>query len=455
MEIPSLIIAGATSGVGKTTISISIMYALKKKFNLRIQPFKIGPDFIDPSYHEIVTGKYSRTLDAWMMGKRGIIKCLEENTKDVDIAVIEGVMGLYDGISGRNEFASSAHIAKMIGAVVILVIDASKASRSIAAIALGFLEYDKELKIIGIILNNVAGKKHAKYIIDAFDGKIKVPILGIIYRDDKSKGRVRRLRLIPSDQMKPVKKNNIIRIAKIVSENIDINKLASLIKLERTSRRIAFVKKHDKIKMVKIALALDNSFNFYYRDNIDILRNLGVEIEFFSPLHDKTIPDGISGILIGGGFPEILAAKLHVNKSMIKSIKTLGQQGIPIYGECGGLMYLTKSIVDHKNKSFNMIGLVDAKTVMTQKLTLNYTCADMCNYDKILNIRGHEFHYSKLENVATDSRYAYKIKRGYGIDGEHDGFLVYNSLVSYMHLHFCDKRFPSKWIQECVVFSRR
>jgi len=455
MEIPSLIIAGATSGVGKTTISISIMYALKKKFNLRIQPFKVGPDFIDPSYHEIVTGKYSRTLDAWMMGKRGIIKCLKENTMDVDIAIIEGVMGLYDGISGRSEFASSAHMAKMIGAMVILVIDASKASRSIAAIALGFLEYDKELKIIGIILNNVAGKKHAKYIMDAFDGRIKVPILGIIYRDDEIKVKERHLGLIPTDEMKHTKKNNILKIAKIVSENIDISKLASLIKPETTSRKITFVKTHDKVRIVKIAIALDNSFNFYYRDNIDMLRKLGVEIEFFSPLHDRRIPEGVSGVLIGGGFPEILAAKLYVNKSMIKSIRTLGQQGIPIYGECGGLMYLTKSIVDYKNKSFNMIGLVDAKTIMTRKLTLNYTRADMCNYDKILNIRGHEFHYSKLENVATDSRYAYKIKRGYGVDGEHDGFLVYNSLVSYMHLHFCDKRFPTKWVHECVVFSRR
>lgn len=456
MQIPVLIIAGATSGVGKTTISISIMYALKSKFNLKIQPFKIGPDFIDPSYHEIVTGKYSRTLDAWMMGKRGVIKCLEENSKDADVAVIEGVMGLYDGISGRNEFASSAHMAKIIDAMVILVIDASKASRSIAAIALGFLEYDKEVKIIGIILNNVAGKKHAQYIIDAFNGRIKVPILGIIYRNDEIKVKERHLGLIPADEMGPTKRNNIIKIAKTISEEIDYNKIASLIKLERSNDNTGFAKTQNKIKRVKIALALDSSFNFYYRDNIDVLRNLGAEIEFFSPLHDKRIPNEVSGILIGGGFPEIMAAKLHVNASMIKSIKKLGQQEIPIYGECGGLMYLTKSIIDNKNKSFSMIGLVEAKTVMTRKLTLNYTCADMFKYNnKILNIRGHEFHYSKLENIAADSKYAYRIKRGYGVDGEHDGFLVYDSLVSYMHLHFYDKRFPSKWIDQCVVFSRR
>ena len=233
MQIPVLIIAGATSGVGKTTISISIMYALKSKFNLKIQPFKIGPDFINPSYHEIVTGKYSRTLDAWMMGKRGVIKCLEENSKDADVAVIEGVMGLYDGISGRNEFASSAHMAKIIDAMVILVIDASKASRSIAAIALGFLEYDKEVKIIGIILNNVTGKKHAQYIIDAFNGRIKVPILGIIYRNNEIKVKERHLGLIPSDEMGPTKRNNIIKIAKTISEEIDYNKIASLIKLKR------------------------------------------------------------------------------------------------------------------------------------------------------------------------------------------------------------------------------
>ena len=461
MTLPSIvIIAGTTSGVGKTTISLAVMHAFKNKKDLTVQPFKIGPDFIDPSYHKIITGKESRTLDAWFMGKDGIISTVESATKDVDIGIVEGVMGLFDGMSGRNDFASTAYVAKILNAPIILVVDAAKAARSIAAMIFGYLNFDKKLKIIGIILNNVSGPKHEKYLIEACRNSLNVPILGIVKRDKDLKMDERHLGLIPSDELEPSKRNKIVRLANKVSEEIYYDKILSLINLRKSKLTKPINDKSKVPKLVKIAVALDNSFNFYYNENLNILRNLGAKITYFSPISDNCIPDGISGIVLGGGFPEVMADKLNSNQSMLKSIKKAGEQGIPIYGECGGLMYLTKSITGYKDskKVFRMVGIVDARTKMTGRLTLNYTNADMnsTTFGNIKNMRGHEFHYSKIEDLPSDSKFVYSMKRGIGMDGgKHDGILTHNSIASYMHLHFYDNRFPKMWIKKCIEFQRK
>ena len=457
---PTLIIAGTTSGVGKTTISLAIMYALKYKKGFSVQPFKIGPDFIDPSYHKIITGRESRTLDAWMMGNNGIISTLQNTAIDVDVAIIEGVMGLFDGLSGKTDFASTAYVAKILNTPVILVIDAAKAARSIAAMAFGYLHFDKRLKIAGIILNNVSGPKHARYITEACKSKIKVPILGIVQRDNELRMDERHLGLIPTDELDHTKKSKIIKVAKKVSEEIYYDKIVSLFKLKKSKFTEIVKKSAPSISKLKIGVALDNSFNFYYNENLNSLRNLRAEITFFSPLNDNHIPNDVSGLMLGGGFPEVMADKLHSNQSMRRSIKTAVEQGMPIYGECGGLMYLTKSIAEYRDfkKPFKMVGVIDANTIMTGRLTLNYTQADMTSnlFGNIQNIRGHEFHYSKIENIPQDSMYVYNMKRGSGIDGgKHDGVLIYNSIASYMHLHFYDTRFPNKWIKFCIDFERR
>ena len=457
---PTLIIAGTTSSVGKTTISLALMYALKYKKGFSVQPFKIGPDFIDPSYHKIITGRESRTLDAWMMGNNGIISTLQNTAIDVDVAVIEGVMGLFDGLSGKNDFASTAYVAKILNSPVILVIDAAKAARSIAAMAYGYLHFDRRLKISGIILNNVSGPKHARYITEACKSKIKVPILGIVQRDNELRMDERHLGLIPTDELDYSKKSKIMKVAKKVSEEIYYDKIVSLFKLKKSKYTEIVKKSEPRISKLKIGVALDNSFNFYYNENLNSLRNLRAEITFFSPLSDNHIPNDVSGLILGGGFPEVMADKLHSNQSMRRSIKTAVEQGMPIYGECGGLMYLTKSIAGYRDfkKPFKMVGVIDANTIMAGRLTLNYTQADMTSnlFGNIQNIRGHEFHYSKIENIPQDSMYVYNMKRGSGIDGgKHDGVLIYNSIASYMHLHFYDTRFPNKWIKFCIDFERR
>ena len=296
---PTLIIAGTTSGVGKTTISLAIMYALKYKKGFSVQPFKIGPDFIDPSYHKIITGRESRTLDAWMMGNNGIISTLQNTAIDVDVAIIEGVMGLFDGLSGKSDFASTAYVAKILNTPVILVIDAAKAARSIAAMAFGYLHFDRRLKISGIILNNVSGPKHARYITEACKSKIKVPILGIVQRDNELRMDERHLGLIPTDELDYSKKSKIMKVAKKVSEEIYYDKIVSLFKLKKSKYTEIVKKSEPSVSKLKIGVALDNSFNFYYNENLNCLRNLRADITFFSPLNDNHIPNDVSGLMLG------------------------------------------------------------------------------------------------------------------------------------------------------------
>ena len=455
MQVPRIVIAGVTSGVGKTTVAVAVMHALRKQ-GLKVQPFKVGPDFIDPSYHTHVTGRQSRNLDVWMMGRRGVLDCFAANCAGADIAVIEGVMGLFDGVSGKDNFASTAHVAKILDAPVILVVDAGKSARSIAAIVLGFLRFDRSVKIAGIILNNVAGDRHAGYITEALAGKVKVPVVGIIRRNSEIRMEERHLGLVPAQELHDKKRKAIVDAAKHVAGQIDIGMMQKLAGKGRLPDAPAAKPRRAN---AKIAVALDESFNFYYADNLDALKRQGAELAFFSPVNDPGLPDNIHGIILGGGFPEVLADRLEKNKAMIKSVRKAVQDGVPVYGECGGLMYLTRSISGYKGeqKSRKMAGLIDADTRMTSRLTLNYTYAE-CDGPVLgrAHLRGHEFHYSAIENIASDSRFAYEMKKGKGITAGKDGFIVGESgLAAYMHLHFANNRLAERIAQSCAKYSRR
>lgn len=454
MQVPRIVIAGVTSGVGKTTVAVAIMHALRRK-GLQVQPFKVGPDFIDPSYHTFVTKRQSRNLDVWMMRRQGVLECFASACKDSDIAVIEGVMGLFDGMSGRNNFASTAHVAKILDAPVLLVVDAGKSARSIAAVVLGFLRFDRNVKIAGVILNNVAGERHAGYITEALADKIRVPVLGIIRRSSEIKMEERHLGLVPAPELHESKRQAIAKAAKYVEEQVDIDRVLNLCGTSRLPDAPAFAK---IAKKAKLAVAMDESFNFYYADNLDALRRSGAELVFFSPVHDPELPENIAGIMLGGGFPEVLADRLERNRSMIRSIRKAVQDGMPVYSECGGLMYLTRSIRGYRGekKARKMAGLVDADTLMTSRLTLNYTEAE-CNGPIFgrAHLRGHEFHYSSIEDIARDSRFAYSMKKGKGVTGDRDGFIINdNGLAAYMHLHFASTKLPDKLVQACVRYSR-
>lgn len=455
MSVPRIVVAGTTSGVGKTTVAVAIMHALTKK-GLKVQPFKVGPDFIDPSYHSHVTGRESRNLDPWLMGKAGVIESFQNASRGADIAVIEGVMGLFDGMSGKDDFASTAHVARILGASVILVIDAAKAARSVAAIALGFLQFDSKLKMAGIIANNVAGDRHAGYVADALSEKVRAPVLGIIKRNQKLKMEERHLGLVPTHELAKKRRREIVEAAKYVQEQIDIERVLSLC----TNRPLPkAIPQRQLTRRARIAVALDESFNFYYADNFDALRLMGAQLIFFSPVVDKKLPEGIDGIILGGGFPEVLADRLERNHSMIRSVTKAVQGGMPVYGECGGLMYLTRSISGYKGekRARRMAGLVDADTVMTSKLTLSYTEAD-CDGPVLgkAHLRGHEFHYSAIENIAGDSRFAYSLSKGKGVAKSKDGFVIGDSgLAAYMHLHLASTRLADNLIRSCAAYARR
>jgi cobyrinic acid a,c-diamide synthase len=391
-----------------------------------------------------------------MMGRKGVLECFASACQDADVAVIEGVMGLYDGVSGKNDFASTAHVAKILDAPIVLVVDASKGARSIAAIILGFLHFDRKLQIRAIILNKVAGEKHAKYIIDALADKVKVPVIGVLYRNSKVQMQERHLGLVPALELKAAKNDMISHTARYISESLDLDKI---LKLCSSTLLMDARYSPERPAKARIAIALDESFNFYYADNLAAIKKSGANLVFFSPVKDEKLPDDVHGLILGGGFPEVLADKLEGNRSMIRSIRRAVDEGMPIYGECGGLMYLTRSISGYRGerKVRKMVGIVDADTIMTGMLTLNYTDAD-CTGPIFGNIhlRGHEFHYSSIENIASDSRFAYSMKKGNGITGKYDAFIINdNSLAAYMHLHFADRKLSDRLVLSSVKFSHR
>ncbi|HKO65651.1 MAG TPA: cobyrinate a,c-diamide synthase [Candidatus Nitrosocosmicus sp.] len=474
MKTPGIVVAGITSGVGKTTISTAIIQGLLKR-GYNVQPFKIGPDFIDPSYHNMISKRRSRNLDVWLMGINGLKESYLKNSINSDFTVLEGVMGLYDGLSGGNNFASTAHVSKILDLPVLLIVDAKKAARSLAAIALGFIKFDPQLRISGIVINNIASERHLRYIVEAFDSKIKIPIVGKIFNNKNLIYRERHLGLIPRIELSAKSQGSIIKNSNIIAEHLDFEKIIEIgkkinyldkSKFERSSMNMSTRKsRYQESKKlvdsrVKILVALDKSFNFYYQDNLDILHKKAI-IEFFSPLDDSCIPEDATGIILGGGFPEIIADKLESNINMRSSILDLAQKDIPIYAECGGLMYLTKTISGYKanKKKRKMVGLFDADTVMTNRVTLGYTEAvlndDQTYLGKIRKLRGHEFHYSNIVVNNPDLELIYDLKKGKGIMDGKDGFHTHNCIASYMHTHFINSALSNRFAECCVRYSKK
>ena len=386
MEIPRILIAGVSSGVGKTMITSSIIYGLRKK-GFSVQSFKVGPDYIDPSYLETISKNRSHNLDSWLMGSDGVRDTFINNSNS-DVSVIEGVMGFYDGFNGKQNLASSHHISSILKCPVILVVDASRIGRSIGSIVLGFLKFHSSSNIVGVILNKIGSKKHATICKDALS-KINIQIFGIIPKKPNFGLESRHLGLIPTMENKKIKKSFKDTVSQ-VSQFINIDQIFELSK--NTPKLPVRKKNHIKKTTIKIAIALDKSFNFYYHDNLGALIREGADLKFFSPIKDKKLPP-CEGLYIGGGFPEIMGASLSKNYSMKKQIKSIAEQNMPIYAECGGLMYLTKSIRLGKKK-YNMVGLFNAETKMTKKMKLNYTKGRMVKRNiisgKNYSFRGHE-----------------------------------------------------------------
>ena len=451
MKIPRIVLAGVTSGVGKTSITCSIIYALQKR-GFSVQPFKVGPDYIDPSYLTTISKNDTYNLDVWLMGQKQVLDSFISHSNS-DISIIEGVMGYYDGFKGNSNYASTHHVASITKSPVILVLDASKTARSIGATVLGFQKFHRTSRIVGIILNKIGSKKHEILCRDALE-KTKLPIIGVIPKNPILNLESRHLGLISTYDNK-ILKNKLEKTSKIISESLDVDQIIKIIKNPISLPKI--IKNNYKKTKVKIAVALDNSFNFYYDDNLNALRREGASLTFFSPIKDKKIPK-CDGLYVGGGFPEILGNDLAKNQTMKKLIKKLSEDNFPIYAECGGLMYLTKSITNN-NRKYKMVGLFDAETTMTKKMRLNYTKGKLSSKnilsDSLHGFRGHEFHYSQLESVSSDSKFAFNLEIGEGIKNHQDGLIQNNTLASYGHLYFDSSNYAEIFVKNCLNELRR
>ena len=448
-----ILIAGTNSGVGKTTISLGIMQALTKR-NMKVQPYKVGPDYIDPSYHTFITGKHSRNLDSYMLDDEKIKYVFNKSSQDADISVVEGVMGLYDGIGIDLDNCTSSHTSKILKAPVILVINGKAMAASSAAMVLGYKEIDKDVDIKGVIVNNVRTKTHYEIIKKAIETYCGVEVLGYFPPNNEFSLESRHLGLVPSVEIDSLK-TKFDNLAEEIEKYIDIDRILEISETEEVESNFDlkdFIESN-KMEGKTIALAYDKAFNFYYRENIELLEELGLNIKYFSPLKGKEVPKS-DYIYIGGGFPEIFGQELEKNECMRKSIKEAHENNIPIYAECGGLMYLGEKLLDQENKEYEMVGIFKGYSKMTASLKRFGYCYGTAKVDTILSkkdesIKGHEFHHSVFE---TDEECAYIMRKERDkkvVDEWEGGYSKNNTLATYLHTHFynnlnCIKNFLEK-----------
>jgi len=444
-----LVIAGTHSGCGKTTVTLGILAALRKK-NYTVQPFKAGPDFIDTGLHRTITGSASRNLDLWMCGREYIEKLFHRHSADADAAVIEGVMGLYDGTT------STADLAAMLGLPVILVVDAYGMAESAGAVVKGFVEYGRDMMnhapamISGVIFNRVGSDRHYQRLKRNIRD---VPVLGYLPRNLDFKIPHRHLGLIVAEEG-PLASEEIDKLADAVLEHIDIEflvrKCGSAEARKHKQSKDSVTSKLPGLRpcALKIGVAYDRAFCFYYEDNFDLLRAEGATIIKFSPLADSAIPEGLDALYFGGGYPELYAEELSRNRPMLDSVKEWSGRGMPVYAECGGFMYLTEGVYDFDNNFHQLVGVFPCKTMMKKgRAHLGYREVilqrDSITGDNGAVLRGHEFHYSEIINSGQRSAVSgqpteliYSVKDGSGNELGKEGYTVKNTLGSYIHLHF-------------------
>jgi len=473
----SLIIAGERSGVGKTTITLALLSSLKR-WNVSVQSFKVGPDYIDPMFHHYVTGRPCRNLDPVLTSESYVQECFSRNIQGVEFALIEGVMGLFDGVKGSGEgggtevstpYASTAHIGRLLDLPVLLVIDCSRLSGSVAAIAHGYSSLDPKIKIAGLVLNRVGSDRHLELLKDAlanfriprFQGQSgggDLPILGVLRRQDDITIPDRHLGLIPTAEL-PQMNALIDKLAHLGESCFDWEKLLPLLRCKETklNSQSPIPSPVGQASCLSspfpIAVARDKAFNFYYQDNLDLLKELGTELVFWSPLNDTTLPKDVQGFYFGGGFPEVFAEELSNNYPVREGVKKAILSGIPTYAECGGLMYLCEQIIDFNKQSWPMIGILPTNAIMGACLKLGYRQATAMLDSPILRagatVWGHEFHRSSLSENPKNP--LLKIQGFSGDIVTEEGWQSNQVHASYVHLHFGDRsEIPKRFLQHCV-----
>lgn len=439
-SVPRVLIAAPASGHGKTTVATGLIAALARR-GRRVAPFKVGPDYIDPGYHALAAGRPGRNLDPFLVGEYRTVGVFGHGCAGADIAVIEGVMGLYDGAVGRGELASSAQVAVLTGSPVVLVVDATAQGRSVAALVDGFRGFDRRVRVAGVVLNRVGSARHREILAAALD-EIGVPLLGVLHRSDAASTPSRHLGLVPAAERAPDALATVDALADLVESHLDVDRIeriaASAVPLaaEAWSPERAIAELGGPVvggPRPVVAVAGGAAFTFSYAEHAELLAAAGAEVVAFDPLRDEALPDGTSALVIGGGFPEVYASQLAENGALLGAVRRFAASGGVIAAECAGLLYLAKKL-----DGVPMCGVIDAEAQMSERLTLGYREA-VAGTDTVLGpagtrVNGHEFHRTVLTPPSTDQPAWFwrgnegeKVAEGFGTDRLH---------ASYLHLHW-------------------
>ncbi len=437
-----LLISAAHKSSGKTTLSLGLCAALHKR-GLVVQPFKKGPDYIDPMWLSLAGRRDCHNLDFYLMGRDEILRTFADHSRDADISLIEGNKGLYDGLDldGSN---SNAALARLLETPVVLVIDARGMTRGIAPLILGYQAFDPKIRIAGVILNQLGGSRHEAKLRAVIEHYTEVPVIGALHHDDRLGIIERHLGLVPSNETDHAFRR-IDTISDLVAEHVDVDRLisiaASATLLAQSTSAPTPLPKEEGVP-IRIGIARDAAFSFYYPGDLEALRNAGADLVPFNTLQDSHLP-AVDALFIGGGFPEVHMDALQANATLRRDIHQAIQSGMPVYAECGGLMYLSRSLTWHGQRR-EMVGAVPADTVMHDRpMGRGYVLLretgnglwPLSNTDnKPAEVRAHEFHYSSLENLDPNLEFAYDVLRGSGIDGRHDGIVYKNVLACYAHM---------------------
>ncbi len=436
---PTIVVAGVHSGVGKTTIATGLMAAFSRR-GLRVQGFKVGPDYIDPSYHTAVTGRPSRNIDTWMLPHAAAVELFLRASADADLCIVEGVMGLFDGRTGGRGAGSTAEVAALLGVPVLLVVDGWKIARSAAAIVHGYRSFDPDVELAGVVLNRIAGEGHYRAVAPPIEDEAGVPVVGSLGRDERLALPERYLGLIPTTEG-PIARSYFDTLAETIGRQLDLECIFRLARAPRPSVTVTepLFPAGSLPSRVRLAVARDRAFSFYYQDALDLLAAHGAELLEFSPVEDEAIPQGTDAVYLGGGFPELFATQLSANRPMLESIRAASRCGTPIYAECGGYMYLGESLTDAEGTRHAMLGLLPLHSTMSQsRMTLGYRELRTLRPGPFgaagTRLRGHEFHWSVSTEPAPEGAvYAAAVDGG----GERlAGGARGAAWGSYMHLHF-------------------
>lgn len=456
----AMVIAGDRSGAGKTTVTLALL-AFLAQTGERVQSFKVGPDYIDPMFHTAVTGLPCRNLDPVLTSEDYVRSCFLRHCQGKDYALVEGVMGLFDGISfaGLPDYASTAHLARVLDLPVVLVLDCASLSGSVAAIAHGYRSFDPRVKLAGVVLNRVGSLRHRQMLQEAI-APLELPVLGVLFRRDAVAIPERHLGLVPTEEMSELR-SLFSQLAELARESFNWQELLPLVKVGVSPAPldkggVGYRNRSQRLNYeLRIGVARDRAFSFYYADNLEILAALGAELVFWSPL-SEALPDRLHGLYFGGGFPEMFASDLAANGKALASVRAAVAQKMPIYAECGGLMYLCEGIIDFEEKFWPLVGVLRAIATMTPRLTLGYREAVALHSTSLLKqgetVWGHEFHRSQLNACAIAPLFQSRSYRQ-GSAWIYEGWQSARVHASYVHLHWGGREeIPRRFLESCESF---